>query len=218
MAMGWELYARNRDEWRSWLSANHAAEKEVWLVFFKKKTGKPGVSYDDAVEEALCFGWIDSIVKKVNDEKYMQKFTPRTARASWSASNRERAERMILEGKMTPAGLNKVLEAKQSGRWEASATPRSAWAMPEELQAALVASPTARDNFEKLAPSYRRQFAGWIGSGKQRVTRLKRVKEAIELLERDQKLGLGDGSSVKTSPAVQIRFREKEIFSGPHSG
>jgi uncharacterized protein YdeI (YjbR/CyaY-like superfamily) len=185
-----QLYVKTRQEWRAWLVQNHAREKEIWLVFYKKNTGQPCVSYDDAVEEALCFGWIDSIVKRLDEEKYIQKFTPRKSAANWSASNRERAERMIREGKMTLAGMDKIEEAKQNGRWSGTSPAMRSSAMPEGFELSLAANPKARENFDKLAPSHKKQYIGWIASAKQSATRSRRAKEAVELLERNQKLGL----------------------------
>jgi len=99
------IYAKDRHEWRSWLDKNHNAKKEVWLVIYKKQTGKPAVAYEDAVGEAICFGWIDGRSKTIDDEKYMQRYTPRTSRSHWSQSNIQRAEKMIEQGRMTEAGL-----------------------------------------------------------------------------------------------------------------
>jgi uncharacterized protein YdeI (YjbR/CyaY-like superfamily) len=99
------LHVTNRQDWRAWLAEHHAAETEVWLVFAKQHTGKPRVSYDEAVEEALCYGWIDSIVRKMDDDHYAQKFTPRKDRTKWSASNLERVRRLLAEGQMTEAGI-----------------------------------------------------------------------------------------------------------------
>jgi len=115
--MAEELYLAKRDDWRAWLLENHGAKKEVWLIYYKKQTGKPSISYDDSVEEALCFGWVDSIIKKIDYEKFARKFTPRTRRSTWSESNKKRVEKMIREGKMTEAGLSRIKEAKDSGEW-----------------------------------------------------------------------------------------------------
>ena len=185
-----QLYVTNRDDWRSWLKDNHATEKEIWLVFFKKKTGKPSIPYEDAVEEAICFGWIDSIVKKIDDERYFQKFTPRTDKAGWSAINKIRAERMIQQGRMRMAGRSKIREAKRSGSWDETSTSKKPWDMPLELKEALATNELAKNNFERLAPSYQRQYVGWIASAKRSETRLRRTKEVIGLLEHNQRLGM----------------------------
>jgi len=111
-----ELYVTNRDDWRAWLKVNHAIKKEIWLIYYKKHTGKPRILYDAAVEEALCFGWIDSIVKKIDAEKYAQKFTPRKDTSGWSEPNKRRVERMIKQGRMTEAGMARIRAAKKNGQ------------------------------------------------------------------------------------------------------
>jgi len=99
------LYMPDRDEWRRWLADHHRTEREAWLLFYKKHTGKTGISYEDAVEEGLCFGWIDSLAQRIDDEKYAQKFSPRKPKSNWSESNKQRVRRLLREGKMTEAGL-----------------------------------------------------------------------------------------------------------------
>jgi uncharacterized protein YdeI (YjbR/CyaY-like superfamily) len=99
------LYVTTRDEWRAWLAEHHDTEREVWLVSYKKHTGRPQIPYDDAVEEALCFGWIDSLVKTIDDERFAQKFTPRKEKSNWSESNKRRVRKLVREGRMTEAGL-----------------------------------------------------------------------------------------------------------------
>lgn len=112
------LYVTNRDEWRAWLSENHGSEKEIWLVYYKKHTRKPTIPYDDAVEEALCFGWIDGIEKRMDEERYAQRFTPRKAKSNWSESNKRRVKKLLEQGKMTEAGLatinKQVLETEEA--------------------------------------------------------------------------------------------------------
>ncbi len=108
MNIGKTLYATNRKEWRDWLSKNYDKEKEIWLIYYKKITGKPTISYNDAVEEALCFGWIDSIEKGIDEEKFAGRFTPRKEKSNLSESNKKRIKRLIKEGRMTNAGLEKI--------------------------------------------------------------------------------------------------------------
>jgi uncharacterized protein YdeI (YjbR/CyaY-like superfamily) len=112
------VYAQNRAAWRAWLENSHAAERGVWLVLYKKGSGVPCVTYDDAVEEAVAFGWIDSRVRRVDDARYIQLFVPRKPRSAWSRSNKERVERLMAAGLMAPAGLAAVEEAKRNGAWE----------------------------------------------------------------------------------------------------
>ena len=184
------LYVPNRDEWRQWLEQNHDAAKEVWLIYYKKHTGKPRIPYDEAVEEALCYGWIDSIIKRIDDETFCQKFTPRKGTSQWSESNKKRVEKLIREGKMTEIGLAKIEAAKRTGKWDKPVTSRQEFEMPPELVKALATNKEAGENFDKLAPSHRRQYVGWVASAKKKETRKKRIKEAIELLEQNRKLGM----------------------------
>ncbi len=164
--------------------------REVWLMYFKKHTGKPSIPYDDSVEEALCFGWIDGILKRVDDEKCARKFMPRKNRSVWSESNKKRAEKMVREGRMTEVGLAKVEEAKRSGEWFKSHTHPKEFFVPNFIEEALKKNERAHDNFNRLAVSYRRMYISWISSAKREETRKKRVAEAITLLEQNKKLGL----------------------------
>ena len=187
-----EVYLTTRAQWRSWLSENHAREKDgVWLVFYKQQTGRPSLDYEDAVEEALCFGWIDSIIKRIDAERYCRKFTPRKDGSNWSALNKRRVAKVIREGRMTEFGLRKVAAARKSGRWDAE-TPRPAidWSVPQELSDALARNRKAKAFFESLAPSYRKHFIAWIAMARNPVTKASRLKESIALLAREEKLGL----------------------------
>ena len=120
------LRVETRDAWRDWLAEYHESEAEVWLVFLKSHTGQPNVPYDEAVEEALCFGWIDSLIKRLDDARYARRFTPRRSGSVWSETNKKRAEKMITEGLMTDAGMVFVGEAKVSGEWERAQASRDA--------------------------------------------------------------------------------------------
>jgi uncharacterized protein YdeI (YjbR/CyaY-like superfamily) len=182
------LYVKTREDWRAWLQAHHQTEREVWFIFYKKHTGQPSVPYDAAVEEALCFGWIDSIIQRLDDDRYAQKFTPRRNTSNWSALNINRVRKLIEAGRMTEAGLATIppdlLEA-------APHQPRQReLPMPSWMAQALMAHPTAWENFNRLAPSYRRQYIGWISAAKRDDTRQRRLQEAIALLERNEKLGM----------------------------
>ncbi|MCX6258130.1 MAG: YdeI/OmpD-associated family protein [Bacteroidia bacterium] len=179
--------ARNRAEWRQWLEANHASVKEVWLVFFKKHTGKRLLSYDDAVEEAICFGWIDSIVRKMDDEKYMQKFTPRKAGSAWSESNIKRVHMLISQGKMTDAGLTTVDPSILNNNY--SVKQRITQLSPE-IEKILSSNKEAWKNFSNLPPSHQKQFIMWIMEAKKEETKMKRLTEAIQMLIKNERLGL----------------------------
>ncbi|MEN6424480.1 MAG: YdeI/OmpD-associated family protein [Phycisphaerales bacterium] len=181
----------NRDQWRAWLEDNHATAQELWLVFHKKHTSKRGLTYDEAVEEALCFGWIDGILKRIDDEKHMNRFCPRRTNSIWSERNKERVRKMIEAGRMTEAGLAKVREAKENGQWDKAAQREDTVIVPAELAAALAKDERARLNFEKLAPSYRRQFIYWVGTAKREETRRKRVALAVRMIRENKRLGMG---------------------------
>jgi uncharacterized protein YdeI (YjbR/CyaY-like superfamily) len=181
------LYVKTRDEWRRWLESNHKKKSEIWLVYYKKHTGKPRISYDDAVEEALCFGWIDSIVKRVDDERFMQKFTPRREKSVWSAHNKKRALKLIREGRMTDAGLARVDEAKKSGAWNNTMKRSESQKMPVELERALAADKTAGGAWGRLTPSQRKLIAGWVADAKKEETRSRRASKAVVRLKEGKK-------------------------------
>jgi uncharacterized protein YdeI (YjbR/CyaY-like superfamily) len=187
---GSQRHFASRDEWRAWLQANHAVEKEMWLIFYKKHTGRAGLAYEDAIEEALCFGWIDGILKRIDDEKHTIRFSPRRPRSVWSETNKRRVHKLIKEGRMTEAGLAKIEAAKKNGQWNNAAVQKPNPEVPPELAAALARNRAARRNFENLAPSYRRRFVYWIAMAKREETRRKRVAEVIGLLARNKKLGM----------------------------
>jgi uncharacterized protein YdeI (YjbR/CyaY-like superfamily) len=246
------LYVTNPEDWRAWLTKHHQSETEVWLIYYKKQSGRPRISYDHAVEEALCFGWIDSIVKKIDDGKFAQKFTPRRNWTKWSMLNKRRLRKLIRDGRMTPAGLAKVDRAilangprAKPGKEDADIPPlvkqaltanAKVWenfsklaqsrrkqyvhwimepkkeetrerrlrdivsrlghgdADPDDVPAfvkqVLVRSAKAWENFKNLAPSYRRNYIGWIMHAAKEETRQRRLQEAVALLEQNQKLGL----------------------------
>lgn len=185
-----QLYVPNRDKWRDWLGRHYAKESVIWLVFYKKETSKPTIAYEAAVEEALCFGWIDSIIKKIDDEKYARKFTPRKEKSYWSELNKKRAMRMIKEGRMTDAGLARIKAAKKRGLWKQTGRPRISFDMPSEFAQALDKNKKAKENFNKLAPSYRKHYIGWIQAAKRDETKKKRIRESIFLLAKGKRLGL----------------------------
>ncbi len=185
-----EIHVTSKHGWRAWLQKNHDAKKEVWLVFYKKQTGKSDISYDEAVEEALCFGWIDSIIKKIDDEKFVRKFTPRKPSSQWSESNKRRASKMINEGKMTEAGLALISQAKSRGIWQKRSRPQKEFTIPSYVEIALKSNEKALENFRKLAKSYKKQYVGWVDSAKKEETRKRRLAEVISLLEKNEKLGM----------------------------
>jgi uncharacterized protein YdeI (YjbR/CyaY-like superfamily) len=185
-----QLYFKTFHEWREWLQNNHDKETEVWLIFFLKETGKPSMDYESAVEEALCFGWIDSIIKKIDDAKYARKFTPRNDNSKWSDLNKKRVAGLLKSNRMTKMGAAKIEIAKKNGQWEKPDRPNIPIDIPKDFQAALDRNPKAKTHFEELARSYQKQYIGWIVMAKRPETKEKRIKESIELLEKDQKLPL----------------------------
>jgi uncharacterized protein YdeI (YjbR/CyaY-like superfamily) len=179
------LDVRTRAAWRAWLRKHHGKVAEIWLVFHKQHTGKTSVDYEAAVEEALCFGWIDSLVRRLDDDRYARKFTPRTAKSRWSASNLRRYASVEARGLLTAAGR----ERPPTGRI-AVAPPRREWVLPAYMKRALKANPRAWRHFEQLAPSHRRQYVGWVDSAKRAETKARRLREAVQRLARGEKLGL----------------------------
>jgi len=185
-----QLYITSRKEWRSWLRNHHQNFSEVWLIFYKKHTSKPTLDYESSVEQALCFGWIDSIIKNLDEEKYVRKFTPRNPHSNWSEINKKRANKMIRENQMTKFGMEKILSAKESETWNMSSRQDVSLVLPEKFKETLSNNLKAKDFFEQLAPSYKKQYIGWISAAKQQKTRNKRIKKAIDLLNKKEKLGL----------------------------
>jgi uncharacterized protein YdeI (YjbR/CyaY-like superfamily) len=174
--------AQTSAEWRAWLAKHHDSESEAWLIFHKRHTGQPSIAYEDAVDEALCFGWIDSLIKRLDDARYARKFTPRKPGSRWSTANRKRYARLRASGRLTPAG-RKLAPTNKSGD-----APRPSVAkVPPYIQQALRSHPAARSFFESLAPSYQRRYIGWIDSAKQQETKMRRLNEAIGLLAAGQK-------------------------------
>jgi uncharacterized protein YdeI (YjbR/CyaY-like superfamily) len=179
----------NRATWRAWLEKNHARAAEVWLVFYKKGTGRASVDYADSVEEALCFGWIDGLKKRVDAERYMHRFTPRRRGSRWSAINIARVQRLRAAGLMTPAGLA-AFEPDNTYDPGALSERTGAIRLPRDIERALRRNRRAWRNFTALAPSYRRTYVLWLTNAKRPETKRKRLAEALERLERNEKLGM----------------------------
>ncbi len=186
------LRVETRDAWRAWLTQHFDSECEVWLIFHKAHTGKCNLSYDASVEEALCFGWIDSLIKRLDEDRYARKFTPRRSGSVWSELNKARAEKMIAANRMTEAGMTFVREAKETGEWDHVRVPPTAASIdiPDELRHALQSHPTAAEAFDALAPTYQKQYIVWIATAVRPETRQRRTKEAIKRLNRGERLGL----------------------------
>jgi uncharacterized protein YdeI (YjbR/CyaY-like superfamily) len=179
------LDVRTRPEWRNWLKNHGETESEIWLIYHKRHTAIPSVSYGDSVEEALCFGWVDSIVKRLDDDRYVRKFTPRKPDSAWSTINRRRYADLKARGLLEAAGLQRP-PTERSG----DAPKPSSSSAPPDLKRRLKANPRAQQFFDGLAPSYRRMCIAWIEAAKRDETRQKRVREVVELCAAGRKLGL----------------------------
>ena len=184
-----EIPLGTRQEWRQWLRENHDKSSGIWLVLYKKHTGKPCMSYADIVEECICFGWIDSIIKKLDEDRYARKITPRLDTSNWSEVNKKRVAKLAGTGLIEPPGQAKIDIAKANSQWNA-ADPLANLEMPAEFANALAESAEAEEFFAGLAPSYRKGYIGWIATAKRPETRERRIRQAIESLERGEKLGM----------------------------
>lgn len=186
------IYLSTREQWREWLEQYHATEPGIWLMYYKKHTGKPSIPYGDAVEEALCFGWIDSLIKRIDADRYMRKFTPRNMKSAWSVTNVKRVERLIRQGGMTEKGL-RLYHYARDHKMLPDLSPKQKTTLPgipSWIDEALKGNPAARGHFYKLAPSHRRQYLGWIMDAKKDETRQRRLGEALDMLARGEKLGM----------------------------
>ena len=172
----------SQQQWADWLEQNHAQAQGVWLKFAKKGSGATTVTYGEAVEEALCYGWIDGQAARHDDSYYLQRFTPRRARSRWSQVNCGRAERLIAQKRMKPAGLAQVEAAKDDGRWEAAYAPPSAATAPEDLQRALDENPEAKAFFATLNATNRYAIIYRLHDAKRAETRARRIAEYVAML------------------------------------
>lgn len=171
--------AADREEWRDWLARHHSTARCVWLVFAKPATGVAGVGYDEAVEEALCYGWIDGLMRSVDEQSHMRRFTPRRPGSRWSETNKARVRRAIEHGRMTEAGLALVRAAQETGEWD-RAEERESDLAPADLAEALARDPEADAGWLAFAPSHRKAYVRWVTSAKRPETRERRVREVVE--------------------------------------
>jgi uncharacterized protein YdeI (YjbR/CyaY-like superfamily) len=179
------FHATNRQEWREWLERNYQSAIGVWLVYYKVKSGKPSIRYSEAVKEALCFGWIDSKVKSLDEESYMQIFTPRKPKSVWSKLNKQYIQELIEQGLMTEAGLAKIVAAKQDGSWT-TLDAIEALMIPDDLQQALAANAIASRYFAGLSNSTKKNILSWIASAKRPETRLRRIEQTIDAVAQNK--------------------------------
>jgi uncharacterized protein YdeI (YjbR/CyaY-like superfamily) len=184
---------KTRNAWRAWLARNHDKQKGIWLAYYKKAAGKKSVTYEEALQEALCYGWIDSRVGTLDAERYKQRYTPRNDKSIWSSSNKARVDKLIAEGRMAPPGLAKVEAAKRNGSWDSlndiERIGRGA-EIPADLLEALGREERARQIFEKRPPSEKKLWAYWVLSAKRPETRARRVAETVKRILAGRRPGM----------------------------
>jgi len=181
------VHADDRATWRAWLAANHATAAGAWLVTWRARSGRAGLDYEAAVEEALCFGWIDSTGGHVDDERGKLYFAPRKARSPWAASNKARVERLLAAGRLAPAGLAAIERAKTNGSWTVLDGPERL-EVPDDLAAALAARPGAGANFAAFPPSARKSLLGWIALAQRPITRAGRIAKVADAAARNERV------------------------------
>ena len=174
------VHPEARSDWRRWLADHHAEAKRVWLASWKPETGRPRPTYDEVVEEALCFGWVDSRAGTLDGERSILLFTPRNPKSGWSRTNKERVERLERDGLLAEAGRAAIEAAKRNGAWNLL-DRAEALELPDDLAAALEAEPEAKRNYEAFPPGARKQIIAWVDTAKRRETRAKRVAETVRL-------------------------------------
>jgi uncharacterized protein YdeI (YjbR/CyaY-like superfamily) len=170
----------HRAQWRRWLEKHHALESEAWLMIFKKKYRDLGLSLEDAIEEALCFGWIDGKLKSIDEKRYMLRFSPRTSNSIWSMSNIHRVEKLIAGGKMTKDGQRKINEAQENGEWEAAIRRERVDLIPQDLERELQKTEGALSSYQALPDSRKKQYIYWLQSAKREETKQRRIKKIVE--------------------------------------
>ena len=176
-----KVQPNSREAWRAWLETHHATSQGVWLVFAKKHTGLPSPSYEEAVQEALCFGWIDSLMRSIDDRFHMQMFTPRKPKSAWSATNKARMAKLLKAGVVEPAGRAAVASARKSGSWNTFAEV-DAMRIPPELQRALDSNPDAKKHWPTYTPSAQRSFLLMVHNAKRPETRERYVRRVVDLV------------------------------------
>ena len=182
------VYPLCRADWRAWLAANHDKSPGIWLVRYKVSTKQPTITYDELVEEALCFGWIDGLARGLDAERHLQLLTPRKPKSVWSKINVDKVAALIEQGRMRPAGQAAIDLARADGRWEAAYDSQKNASVPEDLQAALDASPAAAAFYATLNGTNRYAILFRVQTAKKPETRAKRIRDFIAMLERNEKL------------------------------
>jgi uncharacterized protein YdeI (YjbR/CyaY-like superfamily) len=180
------FYPKSRKEWREWLQNHHDKKQSIWLIYYKKKSNVPTVIYSEAVDEALCFGWIDSKAKPIDEHTFMQFFSRRKEKSVWSKVNKEKIDRLTKEGLMTKAGFEIIEIAKQNGSWTIL-DEAEALIIPDDLEIEFQKRPAAKDYFLSLSRSDKRNILQWLVLAKRQETREKRITEIVELAAINQK-------------------------------
>lgn len=180
------VHADDRATWREWLEANNAKARGAWLVTWRPRSGRVSLDYEAAIEEALCFGWVDSTGGQFDDERGKLYFAPRKPRSVWAASNKARVERLIADGRMAPAGLAAIERAKANGSWEILDSVERL-EVPEDLAAALEAHAPAASNFAAFPPSARKMLLGWVALARRPETRAARITQIAEAAARNER-------------------------------
>jgi uncharacterized protein YdeI (YjbR/CyaY-like superfamily) len=181
-----QVHADDRATWRAWLEANHGTAGGAWLVTWRAGSGRLGLDYQEAVEEALCFGWVDSTGGRVDDERSKLYFAPRKPRSAWAATNKARVERLIADGRMAPAGLAAIERAKANGSWEVLDSVERL-EVPADLAESLAAQPPAAVNFGAFPPSARKQMLAWVATARRPETRAARIAEIVQAAARNER-------------------------------
>ena len=180
MKLGKTLYVKNRREWRAWLARHHKTAREVWVVYYKKESGKPRIPYNDAVEEALCYGWIDSLLKPIDRKKYAQRYSPRKKTSKLSDMNRERVSRLIESGRMTKAGLAAIAHVQ-----------KKVWKIPADIEGRLKKDAIAWRNFQRFPASYKRIRVGWIDAARSRRSAFEqRLRYFLRMTKQNKRFGM----------------------------
>ena len=170
----------NLTDWRGWLAKNHDHEQEVWLVYFKAASDKTNIDYESSVEEALCFGWIDSIIQQIDDEKYARKFNPRRMESKWSETNKRRAVKVIREGRMTEAGMAKITFDVSKVDISKPKTKRPPVNLPDKIEKALKSRPKVWEAFQGIMPSLQRNYILWLSDAKKPETFERRLERLVD--------------------------------------
>jgi uncharacterized protein YdeI (YjbR/CyaY-like superfamily) len=185
MKLGKTLYVTNRNDWRSWLAKNYDKEKEIWLIYYRKASGKQRMPYNDAVEEALCYGWIDSIIKGIDEEKFAQRFTPRKPKSNLSQTNRERVLRLIEQDKMTSVGLDAIEHVFDTNQKNIKLT------IAPDILKALKKDNEVWENFQKFSDPYKRIRIGWIEGARTRPELFnQRLNYFLKMTAKNKKYGM----------------------------